>query len=464
MKNGKNTVEYQAIKENFDFVVDNILLNLQRVANSLFAKSLIFQSELEKVCSGNAADHSNATSMLAVILSKVEADRNNLHTFIAVLRYCDMKDCADRIVNAINVPSEPDSSTDCSHKKVDMASTSEVEDEYVPVTQSDEIPTGVRDSLASRKRRVDSSSQPLPMESSKSSKYSSSNANVSDSAYSGEELLSNTSGDNSFFTVPPIQQSDGTTGPGSEHVDTPGNNSTALVSGLDRRYFFQDKIAELEKQVKQHVAEIEYYKTRDSQKSEQLSQLNKDLRRESSDREKVVQEKDAIIKVLEINQNQKDQLIGDLRSEKAEIEGRFDELKKEHSEAVNSKKIAEERLAAVEKEFREKEEELNRQLEELKEKEERAVLELQVIKTELAEAKCARLEEVQVLKDKNHQLEKTEMELRFEIKVQDVTKDRELDKKQVELLETKNKLAESKLKYTEMLLEAAKLESLHSDK
>jgi len=97
LKKGQDTDEYRAIRESFHFVVNHIQHDVQKVANSLFSKFLIPQNEVQKVSTGNADGFSKASSLLTIVLSKVEADANNLYKFIKVLQDLDMAECADCI-------------------------------------------------------------------------------------------------------------------------------------------------------------------------------------------------------------------------------------------------------------------------------------------------------------------------------------------------------------------------------
>ena len=111
IKKGQDTVEYQAFKKNFDFIVSRLQYNRQHVANSLFSKSLILQDELEKVSNRSDDDFSKATSLLTIVLSKVEADPSKLSTFVDVLQDRGMTDFADRILESTDISSESDLST-----------------------------------------------------------------------------------------------------------------------------------------------------------------------------------------------------------------------------------------------------------------------------------------------------------------------------------------------------------------
>jgi len=254
------------------------------------------------------------------------------------------------------------------------------------------------------------------MDDSKSVKFSSSEK-VFDSAYSDGEQLSS--------PIAPTEQSHVDITSVSEHATTP----TALVSGLpfqEQRYY-QGGNAELEKQAEQPKVEIENQSSLD-----ELNQLYIKMSKEYLYQIEVVKRRNAKIEELERCLNQKDTLIRRLREEKDEMERQFNDMKKKYSEADNSKHVTEQRLATMEKDSHNK-------LKGLKEKERQLVLELQETKTDLAEARCAWLEEVQALKDKNHQLEMNKMKQRL-IQEQDI-KDLEL---WAELLKTEKEYADNR--------------------
>ena len=213
----------------------------------------------------------------------------------------------------------------------------------------------------------------------------------------------------------------------NELVTSSGRSFTMFEPGSEasrQHNQYQRDIASLENEVKQQKAELDSLKLEHSAKESEL------LKKDMCETKKLAD---------------KNELIERLRSEKASLETRICELKDRYEEAVKNENIAEERAAAVEEEFKEKEISLNKQLEELK-----ALLELQTIETKLAEANCEKLKDMQELKDRNHELEKNEIQ-------RELARAKEVAEKEAQLMKTQKELAESRQKCAEMEVEALKL-------
>jgi len=100
VKNGRDTKEYQVLQKKFTSVVNLVQHNLQPFANSLFSKYLI-----QNLSTGSSNKYNEASSLLKMVVAKVEADANNCSKFTDALQDIGMTECADCIRSSIDAPS-----------------------------------------------------------------------------------------------------------------------------------------------------------------------------------------------------------------------------------------------------------------------------------------------------------------------------------------------------------------------
>ena len=478
-RTGKNTPEYHVVKEHYSDLVSELQYNLLTVAAEFFSCYLIPDTEVQNANNQALESFSRATNLMMVVLSSIEHDPTKFVTLTSTLQKVGLSDIASRL-------------------------TTSMEEHYNPTGKSDEIPSYVRDS---QDRKQANGGVPPPTRSSATfqevqhqdssdsgvvlkSTSSGGEASVKDSAYSDDQSVFTTDGDFhgsgdtsgpvdgcSIHTLPvagideealaPVEQS--ARGANLEDsnekvvVTSSGSFTMILDHGSEayrRHHQYQMEIATLEKVMKQQEAEIDCLKVQHNLKESELSRLRDEMGKKSEEKDRIVKERDDTIEKLKSDQAEKDSLIERLRIEKADIEVRICGLKKERAEAVKNQKIAEERAAAVEKEFREKERSFNKQLEELREKEYKMLLELQTIKTKVAEVNCEQLKVMMELKDRIHELELSEVKLRYEVKNRDLLiKEMELMKTQKELAESRQECAEMELEGLRQTLKKQKLEN-----
>ena len=503
---GKSTVEYLTLRENFKYLAENLQHNLSVVAAELFSENLILSPETP-----NGSDKfEKASKLLTIVLSAVESNARYYKAFISSL---------DKLGLSVIV----------------KTLTASKDLQAPPTAASNEVPSFMKESQKPRTSRNEDSFHQSQSSASKrnlpdhstgvaTSKSNESNASGKDSAFSEDQSLlsindedyQNSEGlpdkvkDNTSSSInQPVSMSatdldadDSDWGPinfstPNSHEEVSGSSSypttfKAVASSEDLTnskpvygltnvkvdYSHRYEMVTMEKENKQQKAEIECLKKQHDLKDEEFRKVQEDKQKAL----RIVKEKDDMILKLHKDRKCKDELIAKLESDKDKIKTEMSELEQKCQKAMDMQKEAEQRTSLVSEEFKKKEALLMKELNDVKDKEEKALHERELIEKKLIKLKLEKEREMRKLEQRNHQLEKTEVQLRSKIEKQKIEKDRDNEKQkreiaekdkafaeqgvllansQKELAENKQKLAENDKKNLEVEVEELK-KKLHS--